>query len=123
MLRIVVSSLLLMGALASCMPTTNAVAGVTVTPMLLKVSEAAAAGQNVTVQGRYLGGPATGRIRLGADERGQGGYFVPAGDVVSWTDSEVVFKVPAAAPVGGSWLYIEVGDMKSTGLPFSVKSQ
>ncbi|WP_342667498.1 IPT/TIG domain-containing protein [Deinococcus pimensis] len=103
------------------MPRTQAVAGVTVTPMLFKVSESARVGETVTVQGRYLGGPSTGRVRIGADERGLGGFVVPKDAVVSWTDSQVVFKVPAGAPAGGSYLFVEVGDMRSTSLPFSIR--
>ncbi len=115
-------SLLLVGSLASCAPRVGTVAGVTQTPMLVKVSSGAAQGQAVTVQGRYLGGPTTGRIRLGADENGQGGYLIPVSAVTSWSDSQIVFTVPANAPAGGSWLFIEVAGRQSTGLPFSVSA-
>ncbi len=120
MKRILVSALLLTGGLSACMPRQAAVAGVTVTPVLIKVSEGAKHGGSVTVQGRYLGGPSTGRVRLGADEQGKGGYLIPGAAVNSWTDNQIVFTIPANAPVGASWLFIEVGDMRSTGLPFSV---
>lgn len=117
------SSLLAAGAigltLSSCAPT-QVVAGVTVTPVLIKVSAATARGQNVTVQGRYLGGPSTARVLLGADSSGVGGYALPASAIVSWTDSQIVFTVPSNAPVGGSWMFVQVGEMRSTGLPFSV---
>jgi hypothetical protein len=89
--------------------------------MLIKASESAARGGTVTVQGRYLGGPSSGRVRLGANENGEGGYVFPAAAVQSWTDTQIVLTVPADAPVGGSWLFVEVGGMRSTGLPFSVK--
>jgi len=121
MKRILVCSLLLLPVLAGCMPRTAAVAGVTVTPMLFKVSEPARPGENVTIQGRYLGGPATGRVRFGADERGAGGFVVPADGIVSWSDTQIVFKVPQNAPAGGSYLFVEVGDMRSTSLPFSIR--
>ena len=116
------TSLLTAGALSfsSCAPTTQAVAGVTVTPVLIKTSAAAARGQNVTIQGRYLGGPSSAKVFLGADGNGSGGYALPANAVVSWTDSQIVFTVPAGAPVGGGFLFVQVGDMRSTGLPFSV---
>ena len=116
-------SLLLVGGLASCAPRAVTVMGVTQTPMLVKLSSGAARGQAVTVQGRYLGGPATGRIRLGANEDGQGGYLIPVAAVTSWTDSEIVFTVPSDAPAGGSWLFIEVNGRRSTGLPFSISNQ
>ncbi len=116
-------SLLLVGTLTSCAPRVGTVMGVTQTPVLVKVSSGAARGQAVTLQGRYLGGPTTGRIRLGADENGAGGYLIPAGAVTSWTDSEIVFSVPATAPAGGSWLFVEVNGRQSTGLPFSVSGQ
>ncbi|WP_342446841.1 MULTISPECIES: IPT/TIG domain-containing protein [unclassified Deinococcus] len=93
----------------------------TVTPVLIKVSESAARGGTVTIQGRYLGGPSTGRVRLGADERGQGGFLFPASAVKSWTDSEIVLTIPADAPVGGSWLFVEVAGRQSTGLQYSVR--
>ena len=118
------SSLLTVGALglglSSCAPRPQAVAGVTVTPVLIKVSAAAARGQNVTVQGRYLGGPNSARVLLGADSSGAGGYAVPASAIVSWSDSQIVFTIPSNAPVGGAWMFVQVGDMQSTGLPFSV---
>ena len=121
--KFLLGSLLLVGGLASCAPRVGTVMGVTQTPMLIKVSSGAAAGQAITVQGRYLGGPATGRIRLGADENGAGGYLIPAAAVKSWSDTEIVFTVPGNAPAGGSWLFIEVNGRQSTGLPLSVSSQ
>lgn len=114
-------SLATLGAgLTSCAPSTQAVAGVTVTPLLISLSSSAARGQNVTVQGRYLAGPSTGRVLRGADADGNGGYALPASAIVRWTDSQIVFTVPSNAPVGGSWLFVQVGDLRSTGLPFSV---
>ncbi|WP_308425499.1 IPT/TIG domain-containing protein [Deinococcus seoulensis] len=89
--------------------------------MLIKVSGAAVRGGTVTIQGRYLGGPSTGQVRLGASEDGQGGYLFPASAVQSWTDSEIVLTVPADAPVGASWLFVEVAGKQSTGLPYSVQ--
>jgi len=121
MVRFFFASLLFAGALASCAPRQQDTAGVTVTPVLLKLSEPAARGASLTIQGRYLGGPATGRVRLGADERGAGGYLFPASAIRSWTDSEIVLTIPADAPVGGSWLFVEVGGQRSTGLPYSVR--
>lgn len=121
MVRFFFASLLFAGVLASCAPRPSATAGVTVTPVLVKLSEPAARGGRLTVQGRYLGGPATGRVRLGADETGAGGYLFPASAVQSWTDSEIVLTIPGDAPVGGSWLFVEVGGKRSTGLPYSVR--
>ncbi|ADV67477.1 IPT/TIG domain-containing protein [Deinococcus maricopensis] len=118
---LLVSGILLAGALASCAPRANTVVGVTVTPMVVKVSEGAQRGQTVTVQGRYLGGPSTGRILLGATESGADGYVVPASDIVSWTDTEIQFRVPANAVPGAGWLFVRVNNMLSTGLPFSVR--
>jgi len=102
------------------MPRTVTTQGVTVTPVLIKVSESARAGDSVTVQGRYLGGPATGSVRIGASMTGEGGFVIPKEAIVSWTDSQIVFKVPQNVPTGGGWLFVEVGGMLSTGLPFSV---
>lgn len=121
MVRFFFASLLFMGVLGSCAPRQQAAAGVTVTPVLVKLSEPAARGATLTIQGRYLGGPSTGRVRLGADESGAGGYLFPAAAVRSWTDSEIVLTIPADAPVGGSWLFVEVGGRQSTGLPYSVR--
>ncbi|WP_309570599.1 IPT/TIG domain-containing protein [Deinococcus sp.] len=123
MLRFFVAPLLFAGVLASCAPrqqTQTAEQMVTVTPMLVKVSEAAARGGKVTIQGRFLGGPGIGKVRLGANETGQGGFIFPASAVVSWTDTEIVLTIPSDAPVGGSWLFVEVGGKQSTGLPYSV---
>ncbi|GGO28228.1 hypothetical protein GCM10008949_20670 [Deinococcus humi] len=93
----------------------------TVTPVLIKVSEAAKRGDTITIQGRYLGGPTTGQVRLGADESGKGGYVFPGSAIQSWTDSEIVLTIPTDAPVGGSWLFVEVAGKQSTGLPYSVR--
>ncbi|WP_216317688.1 IPT/TIG domain-containing protein [Deinococcus aestuarii] len=121
MVRFFFASLLFAGALASCAPRSSVAVGVTVTPVLIKLSEPAARGGTLTVQGRYLGGPASGRVRLGADASGQGGYLFPASAVRSWTDGEIVLTIPADAPVGGSWLFVEVSGKQSTGLPYSVR--
>ncbi len=121
MLRYLVASLLMVGTLASCAPSQSADRFVTVTPVLIKVSGAAPRGGSLTIQGRYLGGPTNGRVRLGADESGKGGYLFPATAVQSWTDSEIVLTLPADAPIGGSWLFVEVAGKQSTGLPYSVR--
>lgn len=121
MLRFLVASLLMVGALASCAPSQSTDRFVTVTPVLIKVSEAAPRGESVTIQGRYLGGPTTGQVRLGADESGKGGYVFPASAIQSWTDSQIVLTIPSDAPVGGSWLFVEVAGKQSTGLPYSVR--
>lgn len=122
MFRFILTSLLLTGVVTSCSPMTQQkVAGVTVTPMLVKASEAASLGNTLTIQGRYLGGPSTGKIILGADENGKAGYTMPTDSVKSWTDSEIVVMIPKEAPVGGSWLFIEVNGRKSTGLPISIR--
>ncbi|MEF2277581.1 IPT/TIG domain-containing protein [Deinococcus sp. YIM 134068] len=121
MVRFFVTSLLFAGVLASCAPRQQAGAGVTVTPVLVKLSEPAPRGGVLTVQGRYLGGPSTGRVRLGADATGAGGYVFPPAAVRSWTDQEIVLTLPSDAPVGGSWLFVEVGGKLSTGLPYSVR--
>lgn len=124
MLRCFVASLLFAGVLASCAPrqqVQTAEQMVTVTPMLVKVSEAAPRGGQVTVQGRYLGGPSVGKVRLGATETGEGGFVFPGAAVVSWTDTQIVLTIPRDAPVGGSWLFVEVGGKRSTGLPYSVR--
>lgn len=124
MLRYLVASSLFAGLILSCAPrqqATTAEQMVTVTPVLIKVSEPVARGGTLTIQGRYLGGPSTGKVRLGADESGQGGYLFPASAVRSWTDTEIVLTIPADAPVGGSWLFVQVGTMPSTGLPVSVR--
>ena len=122
MLRFFVASLLIAGGLVACAPAQQGASQmVTVTPMLIKVSESAARGGTVTIQGRYLGGPSAGTVRLGATEQGEGGYVFPPSAVRSWTDTQIVLTVPTDAPVGGSWLFVEVGAMRSTGLMFSVK--
>ncbi|MFC6590976.1 IPT/TIG domain-containing protein [Deinococcus lacus] len=120
--RVLFASLLLLGAVGvvGCAPAPT-VSTATVTPMLIKVSDAAPRGGTVTIQGRYLGGPTSGVVRLGADEDGKGGYTFPASSVQSWTDNQIVLTIPDNAPVGGSWLFIEVDGLRSTGLPYSVR--
>lgn len=120
MRSLLVASLLSFGLLASCAPSASTGQMVTVTPVLVKVSDPAPRGGTLTIQGRYLGGANQGVIRLGADENGKGGYVFPASAIKSWTDSEIVASIPTDAPVGGSWLFVEVSGKQSTGLPFSV---
>lgn len=122
MLRFFLASLLFAGVITSCTPRTSTVAGVTYAPVLIKLSEAASRGGTLTIQGRYLGGPTTGRVLLGADADGKNPYVLPSTAIQSWTDSQIVVTIPANAPIGGSWLFVEVGGMKSSnGLPYSVK--
>lgn len=121
MLRFFCASLLLTGLLASCTPRTSTVAGVTVTPVLIKVSEGAAAGGTLTIQGRYLGSAQTARVLIGADENGQGGTAFPVSAVQRWTDTEIVLTVPEGLTAGGSWLFVEVGGKRSTGLRVSLR--
>lgn len=107
-------------ALGACAPA--AVQGVTVPPLLVKVSPGAAPGEAVTVQGRYLGGPQTGRVIVGAQADGSGGVALPAATVRSWTDTQIVFTVPQGLNAGGGWLVVEVAGRRSAGLPFSVRA-
>jgi len=107
--------------LASCAPSAQAaVDRTTVSPVVYHLSAAAARGENVTVQGRYLGGPDNATIYLNADTSSQGGYAIPRAAVVSWSDREIVFTVPSNAPVGAGFLTVEVGGQRSAGLPFGV---
>lgn len=120
MKKFLITCALLSPLLASCAPT-MAIRGVTVTPVLVKISESASPGGTVTIQGRYLGSPSTGRVRLGANADGTDGFVLPANAIQSWTDSQIVFTVPVNVPAGGSYVFVEVADMRSTALSFSVK--
>lgn len=113
--------------LGACAPRTGVavattVTGVSVNPVLLKLSASARRGGSVTLQGRYLGGPATAQLFLGASESGltPGSYQIPASAISSWTDSQIVFTVPSTAPTGGSWVYVRVGQLVSSGLTISI---
>ncbi|GHG06462.1 hypothetical protein GCM10017783_18890 [Deinococcus piscis] len=117
----VLFSLVFAGSLAACAPTQQApVQQASVTPVLIKTSVAAARGDTLTIQGRYLGGAQNGTVRL-TDSQGEGGYVFPASAVQSWTDSQIVLTVPQNAPVGGHWLFVEVDGHRSTGLQYSVR--
>lgn len=91
-----------------------------VLPVLIKLSEPAAVGQNLMIQGRYLGGPSNSIVVLGADDQGNGGVKNASSDIVSWTSTEIVLKVPAGARPGGRFVYVEVGGLRSNFLPYSV---
>ena len=91
-----------------------------VLPVLIKLSEPAAVGQNLTIQGRYLGGPGNSSVNLGADDLGNGGVKNSSSDVVSWTSTEIVLKVPVGARPGGHFVFVEVGGVRSNFLPYSV---
>jgi IPT/TIG domain len=91
-----------------------------VLPVLIKLSEPAAVGQNLTIQGRYLGGPSNSSVNLGADESGNGGVKNSSADIVTWTSTEIVLKVPVGARPGGHFVFVEVGGVRSNFLPYSV---
>lgn len=120
MKHLLVAALLVSGALVACAPT-NTVQGVTVLPVLVKVSPGAAPGSEVTVQGRYLGGPATARVLIGANADGTGGIAIPSAAIKSWSDTEIVFTMPQGLNAGGGWMIVEVAGRRSAGLPFSVR--
>ncbi|WP_261663824.1 IPT/TIG domain-containing protein [Deinococcus sp. Marseille-Q6407] len=116
----VLISLSFLGSLAACAPTQQTALQATVTPVLIKTSASVARGGTLTLQGRYLGGPSNGTVRL-TNAEGRGGYVFPASAVQSWTDSQIVLTIPQDAPVGGNWLFVEVDGQRSTGLQYSVQ--
>ena len=116
-IRALLLALLSLLAVAGCAPSADRPS---LRPLIVKVSEPAAAGQPVTIQGRYLGGPANSQVIFRADENGRGGVTPQAGDVVSWTASEIVVKVPAGTRPGGGFLFVNVGGVLSNGMPYAV---
>jgi IPT/TIG domain len=89
-------------------------------PVIIKVSEPASPGQPVTIQGRYLGGPSNSVVVFRADELGNGGVEAETSDIVSWSSTLVVVKVPKAARPGGAFVFVRVGDVLSNAMPYSV---
>ena len=123
MVRFFFASLLFAGALASCAPRQQATAAeqfVAVKPVLYKVSEPVVRGGALTIQGRYLGGPASAQIRMGAKSDGQGGFVLPASAIRSWSTSEITLTVPSDIPPGGGYIFVRVGMQDSNGLPYSI---
>ena len=59
-------------------------------------------------------------LRLAADADGTGGFVFPKTSVQSWTSSQIVLTIPANAPVGGGWVFVEVDGLQSSGLPYAV---
>lgn len=116
-LRILPLLALALTVLASCAPSADRP---TLRPQVFAVSEPAAAGQNVTIQGRYLGGAANSAVIFRADELGRGGVRSTAADIVSWSSSQVVVKVPAGTRPGGGFLFVEVGGTLSNAMPYSI---
>lgn len=104
-------------ALAGCAPSADRPS---LAPVIIKISEPAAAGQNVTIQGRYLGGPSNSNVIFRADELGQGGYEAEPSDIVSWSGSQIVVKVPKAARPGGGFVLVRVGGVFSNSMPYSI---
>jgi hypothetical protein len=107
--------------LVACAPR-MATAGVTITPVVYQVTSSAAPGQEVTILGRYLGGPKDSAIYVGATLGGHGGIAIPPQDVVRWTSSEIIFKLPPNLNPGGGFLFVDVGSVASNTLPFSVSA-
>jgi hypothetical protein len=96
-------------------------------PVVMKISTngvlgpaQGAIGTPVTIQGRDLGGPASSTVLFGADDLARGGVVNAAADVVSWTPSEIVVKVPAGLKAGGGYVFVTVQGVRSNGLSFSV---
>ncbi len=111
-------------ALVSCAPSADKPSLI---PWLYKISSnkylgpaAAKAGEIITIQGRYLGGSVNSTVLFRADELGEGGVPNSAADVVAWDANEIQIKVPDNARPGGGFVFVEVGGVKSNGLPFSV---
>jgi hypothetical protein len=113
---------LFVGSLSSCAPRQQASTErfVTAAPVLYKVSAPVVRGGTLTVQGRYLGGPASATIKMGAKFDGTGGFDLPAAAIQTWTADEITFTVPSDLPAGGAYLFIMVGNSKSNGLPYSI---
>ncbi|WP_019008778.1 IPT/TIG domain-containing protein [Deinococcus aquatilis] len=126
MARFLVGSLLMtglfLGSLSSCAPRqqTSTERFVAVKPVLYKVSAPVVRGGTLTVQGRYLGGPASATIRMGAAYDGSGGFDLPAAAIQSWTPSEITFTVPSDLPPGGAYVYVTVGSLKSNPISYSI---
>lgn len=126
MARFLVGSLLMtglfLGSLSSCAPRqqTSTERFVTVKPVLYKVSAPVVRGGTLTVQGRYLGGPSSATIKMGVAYDGSGGFDLPAAAIQSWTPSEITFTVPSDLPAGGGYIFINIGMLKSNGLPYSI---
>jgi hypothetical protein len=104
-------------ALAGCAPSADRPS---LAPVIIKISEPAGPGQNVTIQGRNLGGPSNSTIIFRADELGQGGIEAEPSDVVSWGSNQIVVKVPKAARPGGAFVFVKVGGVLSNSMPFSI---
>lgn len=116
-LRILPMLALVLTVLAACAPSADRP---TLRPQVFALSAPAAAGENVTIQGRYLGGAANSVVIFRADEVGRGGVRTTTADIVSWTSSMVVVKVPAGTRPGGGFLFVEVGGTLSNAMPYSV---
>lgn len=91
-----------------------------VAPVIFKISEPASVGQAVTIQGRSLGGPSNSQVVFRADEVGDGGVDAETADIVSWSSTQIVVKVPKAARPGGAFVFVRVGSVLSNAMPFSV---
>lgn len=91
-----------------------------VAPVIIKLSEPVSQGQPVTIQGRNLGGPSNSVVVFRADEVGNGGVEADLTDIVSWTSTQVVVKVPKAARPGGAFVFVKVGGVLSNAMPYSV---
>lgn len=114
-------SCLLIGALVSCAPVTTAYTNTAPIPVIIKTSNSASVGQEVRLQGRYLGSPTTSHVLLSAKPDSLTGYRIPAEAIVSWTDTEIVFRVPANVPTQGLWISVITGNVQSGIMPFSIK--
>jgi hypothetical protein len=79
-----------------------------------------APGTAVTIQGRDLGGPSNSSVTFGADDLARGGVVATSSDIVSWTPSEIVVKVPAGTRPGGGYLFVTVLGVRSNTLSFSI---
>lgn len=104
-------------AFVSCAPDFNRP---TVRPVLIKLSEPAKVGETVTIQGRYLGSRDNGFVLFNADSNGATGVKSADTDVISWSASEIVVKIPAATKSGGNFLFVSVGGVLSNGMIYSV---
>ena len=104
--------------LAACSPRGTLVPNEGYAPFVVTLSSPAKVGDQITIQGRRFGTAANGHVVFG-ERQGSGGVRSRPEDVVSWSSTMIVVKVPEGARTGN--LYVVADGLRSNIIFFSLQ--
>lgn len=104
--------------LAACSPRGTLVPNEGYAPFVVTLSAPARVGDQITIQGRRFGTADQGYVVFG-ERQGFGGVRSRAEDVVTWTSTIIVVRVPEGARTGD--LYVVADGLRSNTIFFELR--